>query len=91
MKSLDEKEVEVKVVPKYAIARFMKSKKAFKIHHFQPILCFFGILKKDGQLHIHIRFNGRDEWTGEEDTLDIDVYIPKTEHNKILSLIKTQF
>jgi len=87
MKTLDEKETETQIVPKYIIARFMKSKKAFKIKHFQPVLCFFGILKKDGQLHIHVRFDGKDERDGEEDTLDIDMYIPKSEHEKIRKLL----
>jgi len=90
MKALDEKETEIRIIPKYIIARFMKSKKAFKIKHFQPVLCFFGVLKKDGQLHIHIRFDGKDEWTKEEDTLDIDVYIPKSEHEKIRNLLKVK-
>lgn len=65
----------------------MKSKKAFKIKHFQPVLCFFGILKKDEQLHIHIRFDGKDERDNEEDTLDIDIYIPNSEHEKIRKLL----
>jgi len=87
MKHLDEKRAEVSIVPKYIIARFMKSKKAFKIEHFQPVLCFFGILEKDRQLHIHVRFNGKDEWNKEEETLDIDIYIPQSEHEKIRKLL----
>lgn len=89
MKELDEKELEIRIVPKYIIARFMRSKKAFKIRHFQPITCFFGILKKDKQLHIHLRFDGKDEWSTEEDTLDIDIYIPKGEHEKIRKLLSS--
>jgi len=88
MKHLDEKKAEVSIAPKYIIARFMKSKKAFKTRHFQPMLCFFGILKKDGQLHIHVRFNGKDEWNNEEETLDVDIYIPKAEHEKIRKLLE---
>ena len=87
MKDLDKKCKEIKVVPKYIIARFMKQKTAFKIKHFEPVLCYFGILDTDGQLHIHVRFDGRDEWNKLEDTLDIDMYFPKEEIRKIRGLL----
>lgn len=88
MKKLDEKELEIRVFPEYSIVRFMKSKRAFKTEQSQPVMCFFGILRKDKQLHIHLRFEGKDEWSNEEDTLDIDTYIPKSEHEKIIRLLK---
>ncbi len=87
MKSFLEKKKEVRIKPQYVIIRFKESGRAFKIREFQPVLLFFGTLKNYNQLHIHLRFNGRDEETGEKETIDLDLYIPKSECWKIKNLL----
>jgi hypothetical protein len=88
MKNLDEKSDEVMIAPKYVISRFMKSHVAFKIKHFAPVLCSFGILKKDKQLHVHLRYDGTDEINKTQDTLDVDIYIPHEESKKLMLLLQ---
>ena len=71
---------EIILNPRYAIARFMSSKKAYKTKDFQPMwFTIKPIVEKavGEQIQVHIRFEGIDEWHNDEkETLDIDVYIP---------------
>lgn len=80
MKKLPEKITEEKVVPlDYAIARFMRSKKAFKTGQGQEdAKCWFKVIKEKNvpsQVQLHFRFVGFDRWYGGQDDLDCDFYI----------------
>jgi len=70
----------------YAIARFMGSKKAYKTEQ-NPSGVIFSMKRiRDErvghQVHLHLRFSGRDRVYAGEDVLDIDVYVPVEEWAK---------
>jgi len=77
---------EVWIKPDYLILRFMKSRKAYKTRQNQPMI--FTVKLIDGQVHIHVRFDGRDKWFNDMDTLDFDVYVPIKEFEKLLEMKK---
>jgi hypothetical protein len=83
--------IEIWMKPRYAIARFMNNKSAFKTTENQDmIFTMKPIIEKNcpPEIQIHLRFDGKDFWNGQKDTLDIDVYIPTEEFLKIFSLIE---
>jgi hypothetical protein len=75
----------------YVICRFMKQKKAYKTSQNQSNVIF--TVKKvkeenlEPQYHLHLRFNGRDVWFNDNDSIDVDFYINEKEFTKILSII----
>ena len=81
MKKLSDKTgKEVWINPRYLILRFMKSRKAFKIREFEKTIFTMKPVKEDNieeQIHIHLRFNGKDLWNNLDDVIDLDVYILK--------------
>jgi len=74
----------------YLMCRFMNNKHAYKINQKQSGTWFtIKKIKEEGlheQYQIHIRFNGKDHWFKDEDTIDFDVYIPCDELKKIVDL-----
>lgn len=91
MKELPEnKSEEIRLNVDYLICRFMKSKRAFKINQNQDGTWFtIKEVKEKGlypQYQIHIRFDGKDEWFNENETIDLDVYIKKEELDKLKQL-----
>jgi len=83
MKKLSEQTgSEIWVNPRYAIARFMLSKAAFKTAERQPMIFTLKPIKEkfvEPEVQLHLRFEGKDLWNKLADTLDIDVYIPLSE------------
>lgn len=98
---MDEKEFETKkILPDklggevflqnvYAICRFMESKKAYKTKQNQPMILTLKptITSRElgPQIQLHLRFHGRDEWFKEEDTIDVDAYVPVEEWRRQIS------
>jgi len=81
---------EVFLRPSYVIARFMKSKVAFKTSQDQPMLCTIKPITEKGigdQVQIHLRFEGKDLLNKLDDVLDVDVYIPIEEWKKVVRLV----
>lgn len=79
--------------PSYAIARFMKSKKAFKTEQEQSMIFTMKVIREKNlpdQLQIHARFDCKDYYTGEKENLDIDVYIPFEEVKQIVNIKKLE-
>ena len=77
---------EVWLKPSYAIARFMGAKVAFKTRQDDAMICTIKPIKEGTlppQVQIHLRFTGNDLWEGLRETLDIDIYVPLTEWEKI--------
>lgn len=70
---------EVWVTTRYAIARFMSSKKAYKTNN-DIVLTFKRIKEKNlpEQIQVHLRFNGTDTYDNSKDTLDVDFYIDES-------------
>jgi hypothetical protein len=83
---------EVWLNPRYAMARFMVSKVAFKtLDNSNNTLMTAKIVQEKNlpkELQLHIRLNGKDYWNNHEDTLDIDIYIEKHNIEKLLSLLQ---
>src|SRR3989304_2050205 len=83
MKELSKKiSNEIWLKPRYAIARFMKKKIAFKTNEFQPMIFTLKIIKEkliEEEIQLHLRFKGKDFWNNLDDDLDIDIYIPVKE------------
>ena len=76
--------------PNYAILRFMKSKKAYKTKENQNMICTFKIVKEPNlafEVQVHLRFEGNDSWFNEKDTVDLDLYIPLLEWNKLKDMV----
>jgi hypothetical protein len=75
---------------RYAMCRFMESKKAFKIQQDQKgtWLTVKPIHEKNlsPEMQIHFRFTGTDQWFGGTETVDCDLYIDLNEFKKILDL-----
>lgn len=90
MKKLSESvSKEVWIKPSYAIARFMKSKKAFKTEQDQPMICTGKFIKEVNvpiQLQLHLRFDCKDHYDGEKEVFDLDLYIPVDEVEGIVNL-----
>jgi len=81
---------EVWLRPRYAIARFMNCKIAFRTEDNQPmILTVKPISEKNvgDQIQLHLRFKGKDYWNNISDVLDVDVYIPIEEWKKVVRLM----
>jgi len=92
MKELSKKiSNEIWLKPRYAIARFMKKKIAFKTNEFQPMIFTLKIIKEkliEEEIQLHLRFKGKDFWNNLDDDLDIDIYIPVKEFEKVKELSK---
>lgn len=75
----------------YVICRFMHKKRAYKTSQNQSKVIF--TIKKvkevnlEPQYHLHLRFNGKDLWYNDSDSIDVDFYIHEKEFTKILSII----
>jgi len=78
---------ELWIKPSYAIVRFMKSKKAYKIDQAQScIFTFKEVHEKNRpvEMQIHLRIEGKDHWNNmEKETIDVDIYIEKEEWEKV--------
>ena len=69
----------------------MQKKKAYKSSQNQSNVIFtVKKIKEDNlepQYHLHLRFNGKDLWYNDSDSIDVDFYIHEKEFTKILSII----
>ncbi|MBK5093192.1 MAG: hypothetical protein JJE48_06725 [Actinobacteria bacterium] len=84
---------EVWIKPDYAIARFMGSKVAFKTVGDSGMICTAKPIQernREPQVQLHVRFIGTDVWKGVKDTVDIDVYIPLDEWDKLIEVKRCQ-
>ena len=70
----------------YIIARFMKSKRAYKANN--QTITIEPIQEKncEPQIHMWIRCNVKDHWNNKKEFLDIDLYIPIMEFLKIMEV-----
>ena len=78
---------EIWVNPRYAIARFMGSKVAYKTKDDQPMIFTLKPIEEKGigkQVQMHLRFEGEDRWNHREDTVDVDAYLPLSECEKMV-------
>lgn len=78
---------EIWLNPRYAIARSMGRQFAFKTLDNQPMICTLKKIQENYaglQVQFHLRFEGRDSETNVEDVLDIDVYIPFQEFQRLV-------
>jgi len=75
----------------YCILRMNKHVETYKIDQKQPhtFFTFKQIQEKNlpKQHHIHLRFNGKDDFSDCKDTIDIDIYIPINELSKLIPII----
>lgn len=81
----------------YANCRFMKSKRAFRTSY-NPKNTWFTLKLEQGNdfetnkeirmIHLHLRTPAEDRIYNEKEDLDIDIYIPDSEFNKIQEVIK---
>jgi len=84
---------EIMINPRYAIARFMNSKVAFKNRDDdRKVLFSIKRVKEEGipeEIQFHIRIEGRDEWSGKSDIVDVDFYVDIRSNIQELSDIVT--
>ena len=70
---------EIMINPRYAIARFMNSKIAFKNKDDdKKVLFTIKKVKEEGipeEIQFHIRIEGRDFWSNKPDIVDVDFYV----------------
>ena len=73
----------------YAMLRFVESELGFKIQEADP-KAFFNAswIKEKKELQMHLRMPVKDEWKNLVDYVDIDIYFPQNELQKIKGLIK---
>jgi len=83
---------EVWLHPRYAIARFMKTKTAFKtLDNSNNTLMTAKVIQEKNipkQLHIHFRMDGKDYWNKLDDIIDIDLYIGMENLEQLAKLIE---
>ena len=73
----------------YAIMRELKSKRAIKTVQNQPNVWFtVKTVETKGipflQVQFHLRFPGKDHYTGEEEVIDVDFYMSQEEFKKLI-------
>ena len=74
----------------YAMLRFVNSKLGFKISEADP-KAFFNAswIKEKKELQMHLRMPVKDEWKNLVDYVDIDIYFPQNELEKIKGLLNS--
>ncbi|MDH5439961.1 MAG: hypothetical protein OEY31_05110 [Candidatus Bathyarchaeota archaeon] len=66
----------------------MKSKIAYKTKDHQPMIFTLKPIEEEGigrQVQMHLRFEGEDRWNHKEDVVDVDVYLPIAECDKMVN------
>jgi hypothetical protein len=72
----------------YAMLHFVNSKLGFKIPEADPTAFFNASwIKEKKELQIHLRMPVKDEWFNLIDYVDIDIYFPQNELEKIKGLL----
>lgn len=78
----------------YASCRFMKSKRAYRTGYNDNVKYFTAKLEQGDDergnikmLHIHLRTPAKDRWFGDEEDLDIDLYIHEDSLEELKELL----
>jgi len=75
----------------YVMARFVTHELGFKIKQDDPKVFFSAkYIPEENQIAIHLRTPVKDEWNNLHDFLDIDIYFPRAELDKIKELLKNE-
>lgn len=81
----------------YASCRFMKSKRAYRTGYNDKNNWFTAKLEQGDDergnikmLHIHLRTPAKDRWFGEEEDLDIDLYVHEDSFKELKELLKME-
>ena len=71
----------------YAMVRFVRNELGFKIKQGDPKVWFaFKRIPEKKQLVIHLRMPAKDKWNNILEFLDIDIYFPQDELEKVKEL-----